>query len=230
MRLFFNRWEAVSAGDVIGGLFIAQRIVLEATRTQALAGTGLSPELAEILIELYLAGEKLSSLECVDAEGFVPSRVLLAALGYSAGLLSRRTGWLCEHGWAETKRTTPNPGGGLHGNCQKVRITEPGKAKIAPIWQSYDKLARHLLADLSPSDLAAHYRVNEIIASKLRAPKFLRENMGEGAGGEPLPSVAGQARVSPRRAYPPKAAAEESSQPEPTPKQFLPPYQGDFLD
>jgi DNA-binding MarR family transcriptional regulator len=224
MRLFFNRWQAVSAADVLGGVFIAQRNLLESLRSHVLAGSGLTPEIAEILIELYLAGGALSSREHVDAEGFVPFRDLRAALGYSPGLLSRRIGWLCQRHWAETKRAVPGVAGGLHGNCQKVRATETGKAKIGPVWQKYDKLAQRLLANIPQSDLAAHYRINEHISDKLRAPLFLmdvRETPDESG-----PPVAPHARVPARKANPPAA----SKHPEPAPvTPFLEPEE-DFLD
>jgi DNA-binding MarR family transcriptional regulator len=174
--VFFNRWQAVSASDVLGGVFIAQRNLHESLRSVVLAGSGLTPEIAELLVELFLTGGHLSSPEHVDADGFVPFRDLRAALGYSPGLLSRRIGWLCQHRWAETKRAAPSVTEGLHGNCQKVRITELGRAKIGPVWERYDKLAQRLLAGFSSSDLAAHYRINEHISDKLRAPRFLMDD------------------------------------------------------
>jgi len=178
MRLFFNRWPAVSAADVLGGVFIAERACLGALRSHVLAGSGLTPEVAEILFELYLAGGHLSSPEHADADGFVPFRDLRSALGYTPGLLSRRIGWLCQHGLAETKRAAPSVAEGLHGNCQKVRITEAGNAKISPLWLKSDKLAQRLLAGVSPSDLAAHYRVNEHISDQLGVPRFFTDDSG----------------------------------------------------
>jgi hypothetical protein len=47
-----------------------------------------------------------------------------------------------------------------------------GKGIIGPVWQTFDKLAERLLAGISPSDLAVHYRINEFISDKLRGPKF----------------------------------------------------------
>src|SRR5580698_8194350 len=99
MRIFFNRWQAVSAADVVGGVFIAQRDLLKSFRSHALAGSGLTAEIAEILLELFLAGSLLASREHVDANGYVSFRDLRAALGYSPGLLSRRIAWLCQRRW-----------------------------------------------------------------------------------------------------------------------------------
>src|ERR1700722_9973058 len=123
LRLFFNRWQLVLAADVLGGLFIAQRDLVKSLRTHVLAGSGMTPEIGEILIELYVAGSQLSSTGHVDGDGYVSFRVLRSALGYSPGLLSRRISWLCDRRWAETKRAVPNVTQGLHGNSQKVRIT-----------------------------------------------------------------------------------------------------------
>jgi DNA-binding MarR family transcriptional regulator len=175
MRIFFNRASVVSAADVVGGVFIAQRDLLASLRSQILAGSGLTAEIAEILIELFLAEERLSLPKYADGDEYVSFRELRGALGYSPGLLSRRIAWLCERRWAETKRAAPNIAKGLHGNCQKVRITELGKGIVGPVWQRYGKLAEHLLAGISPSDLATHHRVNELISNKLRAPQTWAE-------------------------------------------------------
>jgi hypothetical protein len=194
VRIFFNRWQAVSAADVVGGVFIAQRDLLKSLRCHVLAGSGLTAEIAEILIELHLAKGRLSSPGHVDADGYVSFRDLLAALSYSPGLLSRRIGWLCQRRWAETKRAAPNIAKGLHGNCQKVRVTAMGTDKIGPVWQRYDKLAQRLLAGISPSDLAAHYRINEFISDKLRASQVWMGNSG--TPDERKAPVARPARVS----------------------------------
>lgn len=232
MRVFFNRWEAVAAGDVVGAMFIAQRAVLGALRDQVLAGTGLTPELAEILVELYLAGSHLSSPEHADTEGFVPFRDLRGALGYSAGLLSRRIGWLAENHWVETQRARPSAVQGLHGNCQKVRITELGREKIAPIWQGYDSLAQRLLAGISPSDLAAHYRINEAIVAQLRLPRPIQEiGRAETPVESPSPSarrVRSTRHPAPAaQPLPPKPFAEKT---EPEPKHLLHSASEEFLD
>jgi len=235
VRIFFNRWQAVSAADVLGGVFVARRGLLDSIRSHVLAGTGLTPEIAEILTELYLAGGHLSSPEHVDAEGFVPFRDLRAGLGYSAGLLSRRIAWLCQHHWAETKRAATSVTGGLHGNCQRVRITELGKGKIGPVWQSYDRLAQRLLAGISPSDLATHYRVNESISDKLRLPRFLLDDDDETSDDSALPDesappAAHPARVSARKANPPPPAKESPPVPEPAPKNLILQPEKEFLD
>jgi DNA-binding MarR family transcriptional regulator len=207
MRIFFNRRRTVSAADVAGGVFIAQRDLLKSLRAQVLAGSGLTSEIAEILVELFLAGSQLSSPEHVDAEGYVSFRDLLAALGYSPGLLSRRIGWLCQRRWAETKRAVPNIAQGVHGNCQKVRITELGKGIIAPVWQKYEKLAERLLDGIPPSDLAVHHRINQLISDKLRAPQSWMDES--------------------RKAVAPKKPA---SAPEPAPRKYLLEPQSEFLD
>lgn len=228
MRIFFNRWHSVAASDVVGGVFIAQRDLLQSFRSQVLPGSGLTAEIAEILFELFLAEGRLSSLEHVDADGYVSFRDLRAALGYSPGLLSRRIGWLCQRRWAEAKRAVPNIAKGLHGNCQKVRITEMGKSIIGPVWQRYDKLAQRLLAGISPSEWAAHYRINQLISDKLRAPQAW---MNDSVKPEPKsPPPTRPARVSARKPTPPVAARVPASAPEPAPKKYLLEPQGEFLD
>jgi DNA-binding MarR family transcriptional regulator len=227
MRIFLNRSQAVSAADVVGGVFIAQRDLQKLVRCHVLAGSGLTAEITEILFELFLAGSHLSSQEHVDLEGYVSFRDLRAALGYSAGLLSRRVAWLCQHGWAETTRAVPSIAHGLHGNCQKVRITEIGRAKVGPVWRKYDALAERLLADISPSDLAAHYRINELISDKLRAPQFLT------ADSDPLesgPSAARPARFSARKLHPATDDPAPARPPEPAPINYLLEPEREFLD
>jgi hypothetical protein len=229
MRIFFNRWQAVSAADVVGGVFIAQRDLLKALRSHALAGSGLTPETAEILIELYLAGSRLSSREHVDGEGYVSFRDLRAALGYSAGLLSRRIAWLCTRQWAETKRATPSVAEGLHGNSQKARITDAGMDKIAPVWRRYDKVAERVLSGISPSDLAAHYRINEVISDTLRAPQFWRIDHTEmeerSRATERPPKVSGR-KTTPR----PAPVKETKAAPESPPPNKLVEADPEFLD
>ena len=218
MRLFFNRWLAVSAADVVGGVFIAQRDLLKSLRLHVLAGSGLTPEIAEILIELFLAGGHLSSFEHADADGYLAFRNLQGALGYSPGLLSRRIGWLCQRRWAETKRAVPNVAEGIHGNCQKVRITPLGRDIIGPVWRRFDGVAERLLAGISPSDLAAHYRINEIISDKLRGRRFWMDEEGQH-------SVARPATVTAREAKPSGEAREtalrEKSDPVEPEREFL---------
>ena len=228
MRIFLNRWQAVAAADVVGGVFIAQRDLLKTLRSHVLAGSGLTAEIAAILFELYLAGSRLSSPEHVDADGYVSVRDLRTALGYSAGLLSRRIGWLCQRHWAEARRAAPSIAQGLHGNCQKVRITESGKGIVAPVWRRYDELAERLLAGISPSDLAAHYRINEFISDKLHAPRFLMDDSDTPE--ETRPSAARPARVSARKPTPPPEAAPPVPAPEPAPKEDLLEPEREFLD
>lgn len=204
MRVFLNRWQAVSAADVLGSVFIAQRVLLESLRKQVLAGSGLTPEVAEILVELFLAGGVLSSAEHSDAEGFVSFRELRSGLGYSAGLLSRRIGFICQRGWAETARIEAGIASGLHGNSQKVRITEFGKAKVGPVWRRYDELAQRLLAGIPPEDLGVHYRINELIHDKLQGPPQIpeAEDYSEAPPMKPAPRKAKVVSIPPAEAAP----------------------------
>jgi DNA-binding MarR family transcriptional regulator len=220
MRIFFNRWHAVSAADVVGGVFIAQREFLKSLRSHALPGSGLTAEIAEILFELFLADGNLSSPGHIDAEGYISMRDLLAALGYSPGLLSRRIGWLSQRHWVETKRAAPSIVNGLHGNCQKVRITEMGNGIIAPVWRRCDDLARRVLTGISPEDLAAHYRINELISDRLRAPRFLTDDS------EPPKRTA---KVSVHKPNPTAAKAMATAS-EPATKKYLLEPQSEFLD
>jgi DNA-binding MarR family transcriptional regulator len=228
MRIFFNRWQAVSAADVVSGVFIAQRDLLQLLRSHALAGSGLTAELAEILLELFMAGNAFSSQEHVDADGYIAFRDLRASLGYSAGLLSRRIAWLYQRRWAETTRAAPSVANGLHGNSQKVRITDSGREKIGPVWRRYDKLAERLLAGISPSDLAAHYRINEFISDKLRAPRSWMDDseMPE----EDRPPVARPTKVAPRVPNPPATVRVPAAALEPAPTKYLLETEGEFLD
>jgi len=228
MRIFFNRWHPVAAADVAGSVFIAQRDLLKSLRAEVLPGSGLTAEVAEILLELYLAESRLSFPEHVDTDRYVSFRDLRAALGYSAGLLSRRIGWLCQRRWAETKRAAPNVAKGLHGNCQKVRITEMGKSIMGPVWQRYEKLAERLLAGIAPSDLAAHYRVNELISNKLRAPQvWMNDSV---APVEKTSPATRPARISVRKPKPPVAARKPAPAPESAPRKYLLEPQSEFLD
>jgi DNA-binding MarR family transcriptional regulator len=216
MRLFFNRWPAVSAADVVGGVFIAQRDLLKSFRSHALAGSGLTPEIAEILIELYLAGNRLSSTDHVDAHGYISFRELRTALDYSPGLLSRRVTWLCARQWAETRRALPDVTEGLHGNSQKVRITQAGTDKIAPIWRRFDKLSERVLSGISPSDLGAHYRINEIISDTLRTPQFWTVDTGamdEKSAAQPPPAMTSSRKrgAAPKKEAPSKTSSEEAA-------------------
>ena len=217
MRLFFNRWQSVLAADVLGAVFIAQRDMLKSFRAHVLAGSGMTPATAEIMIELYLAEAGLSSPGHADADGFISFRALLSALDYSPGLLSRRIAWLCKQGWVKTERAAPNIARGIHGNCQHVKITETGSSIAGPVWQRYEKLAERLLSGISPEELGAHYRINEHISFHLAEPKFwMREN------------------AAPPEPHPVQRPARKSKLPSPPPEplaiKIAEPAEQDFLD
>jgi len=171
MRLLFGHPAKVLAIDVLISIGIAQRALLKTIQWQVLAGSGLTLEIAELLIELSLP-------EHLDAEGYLSFRELREALGYSGGLLSRRIGCLCDSLWAETKRAAPNLERGVHGNSQKVRITDCGRNKIAPIWRKYELLAEELLEGVSQADREAHYRLNKQICDKIRPQRLFLETVG----------------------------------------------------
>ena len=162
MRLFLDSEKPVSAPDVVGSLFVAQRAALKAIRSEVLAGAGLTSELAELLLELYIAGQR--------GDGFIPIRDLLGALDYTPGLLSRRMGWLCRQRWVESRKAAADISGGVHGNCRQVRMTERGKSKFAPVWRRYVEHTERSLRGVSAADLAACRRVHEIMAGKIPSP------------------------------------------------------------
>lgn len=165
MRLFLTGKLPIEPAEVLGGVFIARRELLKACRNRVLAGSGCTPEIAEILFELYLAKKG-------DAEGYISVRELGDALDYTPGLLSRRLSWLCGRKWAQTCRAVPDLARGIHGNCQLVRITKTGRAAAAPLWQKFEELAESILGELSPAELAAHYRISQRICATLSPLHF----------------------------------------------------------
>src|SRR5665213_3554135 len=141
-------------------------------------------------------------------EGYVDFRDLKESLGFSPALLSRRIAYLCRHKWAEAQRTGSNPSKGIHGNCQKVRITALGIRKIEPVWDNYQRLARHLLSGMPAEDLAAHFRVNKLISDKLHAPrKFVAGNIAKISSSKP--------DLSPRKMDLPILSKTDPSKPTP---------------
>jgi DNA-binding MarR family transcriptional regulator len=163
VRIFFNLNGLLSPTDSVNSISIADREVLKIIRSRILEGSGLTPEIAELLIELSLPDN-------LDGEGFISFRDLKNALEYSGALLSRRISVLCEETWAEAKRIeTP----GVHGNSQKIKITQKGREKIRPVWQRYERLADELLNGISQQDREAHYRVNRHICEKLGSHSLL---------------------------------------------------------
>jgi DNA-binding MarR family transcriptional regulator len=107
------------------------------------------------------------------------------SLGYTPGLLSRRVKWLTARKWLESKKVVANLAKGMHGNAQKVRITDLGQTKAQPIWRLYEKFAQRLLAGISESDLQTHYRINQIITEKLHASRFIVELTPSPNAGQP---------------------------------------------
>jgi DNA-binding MarR family transcriptional regulator len=152
-----NEGGSPSPTDLLSSIAIADREVLKAVRSIVLEGAAVTPEIAELLIELSLPNN-------VDADSYIALKELKEALGYSGALLSRRISLLCESKWVETKRIGSQ---GVHGNSQKVRITEAGRAKVQPIWERYEALAEELLEGISRQDREAHYRVNQQICQKI---------------------------------------------------------------
>ncbi len=164
VRIQLNRARSSAPEEVVAGLFAAQRAVWKAFRPSVLAGSGLTLETAELLVELFLASNR--------ADGGISFQDLLAALDYTPGLLSRRIAWLCGRRWAETTRASSNPLPGVHGNCRKVKITELGQRKIEPVWRNYVQQSERLLAGIPSSDLTAHYRVSKTIVDRLCPSAF----------------------------------------------------------
>jgi DNA-binding MarR family transcriptional regulator len=170
VRLFVPESTRARPADVITALFVAHRQILKALRHQILRPAGLSPELAELLNELYLARPTVSPASRSD-HGFVPLQKLLAAIDYTPGLLSRRIGILRRKGWIETKRVPPAASPGSHGNCRMVRITPLGREKIEPVRKKFQEQAEILLSGVSAVDLAAHCRISFLLAERLGPPR-----------------------------------------------------------
>jgi hypothetical protein len=163
MKLSLARGRPLTKAHAIDGLFVARRAALKVIRARVLAGSGLTAEIAELLLELFEAAKDRET----SAGGYLSCQDLLAAVDYSAGLLSRRLNWLCQRRWAEMKRAAADLEEGVHGNSRKVRITDAGKAKITPVWKKYVQQTDDLLAGVSASDLAAYARVNELIVTRV---------------------------------------------------------------
>lgn len=211
MKLFPPGTSPDSRVAAIGALFVARRSALKAIRNQILAGTGLTPEIAELLFELLAATK-----DPAFPSGYVSCQDLLAAVDYSAGLLSRRLHWLAQKRWVEIKRSGSDLEKGIHGNSRKVRITDAGKIKVTPVWKKYAGQAEEWLANIPAVDLAAYLRVNEIITN----------------GGTPgvASKIHPTARSLSPRPAPKPISIPPPPPPAPTPPRHLLQAEPDFLD
>jgi hypothetical protein len=166
-----NRFDPVCS---VSSIFTAHRDLRPYAKL-TLTDCGLSLEEADILV-LLMGLKEFGWDDCpVDAEGYVTFKDLKAALVHDASLFARRIKKLAapDCGMVEVRRIVKQAAPGLHGNTQRVRITEAGIAAAQPIWERFRRLSAKLfeaesLRDLSKADIQAHLKVNDAICKALR--------------------------------------------------------------
>jgi hypothetical protein len=158
----------VEPTDTVGSVFTARRDLLHGVKW-ACAGAGFSVEEADLLVSLYGARElDWNDLEH-DAQGFVTFNQLERYLVHSASLLSRRIRKLAEAAPPLLEVADVDPASGLHFNAKRVRITDEGVRRIAPVWKRYQQMSAKLLEGIPQRLLESHHAVNQEISARVRA-------------------------------------------------------------
>ena len=164
------------AVKVIGSIFRVRRDLVVPIKNHVVAGSGLTLEEADLLMDLYGAKQLGWPDPAADEEGYVTFRVLKLSLVHSQALLSRRIAALESAGLIEIRKTKDI---GKDSSARKKidpksksgRITNKGIRVIEPVYQKYTDFCELLLRDMSPEHQSTLLRLNESLMNKLRWKK-----------------------------------------------------------
>ena len=159
---------SAAPAESISSIFTARRDLLAGVRL-VVQGTGLSVEVADLLVSLYGARELDWDDLQHDKDGYVVLKELELYLVHNPSLLSRRIRKLADARPPLLEITEVDPASGLHFNSKRVRITKEGVKRIEPVWRRYQQMSAKLLDGIPQRLLDAHHAVNEEISTRMRA-------------------------------------------------------------
>jgi hypothetical protein len=158
----------IEPAEVISGVFTARRDLLVGAKA-VVAGSGFTVEESDLLVSLYGVREFDWDDLPHDQDSFVAFKELEKFLVHNPSLLSRRIRKLAEAKPPLVEVASVDPKSGLHFNSQRVRITNEGVKRIAPVWARFCRMSANLLEGIPQRLLDAHHEVNELISRRVRA-------------------------------------------------------------
>ena len=153
----------------LGSIFQVRRDLAREIERTVMKGCPLPIDMADILIDLYGARRLGWPEPIANKDGFVTVRVLRDGLVHSGALLSMRLKKLKATGYLEVEKI-PQTGPasqyrqGPRSSRSWVRIRPEGEKLAKELWARYEKLGERLLANVPPSQRAAHLAVNAAIS------------------------------------------------------------------
>ena len=162
-----RRKQKLTPAEVISGVFTARRDLLVGAKA-VVAGSGFSVEESDLLVSLYGVREFDWDDLAHDQDNYVAFKELEKFLVHNPSLLSRRIRKLAEAKPPLVEVASVDPKSGLHFNSQRVRITDEGVKRIAPVWERFCRMSANLLEGIPQHLLDAHHQVNELISERIR--------------------------------------------------------------
>jgi DNA-binding MarR family transcriptional regulator len=163
--------QKTEAAGNLGGILRVCRDLMAPIRGVVLAGSGLSWDKAELLLELWRVAKGIGDWQ-PDAEGFVTFKELRESLVNSQPHVSRRIKEVKakEKAWVEVQEG--KKGEAHHANSHRVRISKKGIAIIKPVWEHLHELASNLFEGIRLTDRRVHFQVNQSILQKMRPYRY----------------------------------------------------------
>ena len=149
----------------LGVIFRVRRDLVAPIKNFVLAGSVLSIDRADLLIELLWAHSGIGEVRA-DANGYVTFKQLEGSLLNSQPHISRRLKDMADESWVKVEDTMK--GERHHANSHHVRLTQGGLKVIQPVWTNYQELSKAIFQDVSNKDRQVHLLVNQIIRHQLR--------------------------------------------------------------
>jgi hypothetical protein len=157
----------IEPAEVISGVFTARRDLLVGAKA-VVAGSGFTVEESDLLVSLYGVREFNWDDLAHDQDNYVAFKELEKFLVHNPSLLSRRIRKLAEVKPPLVEVASVDPRSGLHFNSQRVRITDEGVKRIAPVWERFCRMSANLVEGIPQRRLEAHHEVNELISERIR--------------------------------------------------------------
>jgi hypothetical protein len=162
-----KRKQKITPADSISSIFTARRDLLAGAKA-VVRGSSFSVEESDLLVSLYGAREFDWDDLAHDQDGFVAFQELERFLVHNPSLLSRRIRKLAAAKPPLVEVASVDPKSGLHFNSQRVRITNEGAKRIAPVWEKFCRMSAKVLRGVPQRLLEAHYEVNQHVSKFIR--------------------------------------------------------------
>jgi DNA-binding MarR family transcriptional regulator len=154
----------------IGSIFRVRRDLVRVIKENVIAGSGLTLEEADLLLDLYGGGRLGWSDPKGDKDGWVTFAALKKSLVHSPELLTRRIAALKDADLVEVRKIGKDQAkqDRIDAKSKLARIRPEGVKRIAPVYEQYGAVCKDLLAGFSPEDQRNLLRINEALMQKIR--------------------------------------------------------------